>query len=203
MDIESLDAALASDPAAIGARYLKLARATVGGNGRFVDKHPLNFFFVGFIRRALPNAKIICMHRNPLDTCLANFRQLFALNAAYRYTLSLEDTAEYFSMFERLLAHWDQLFPGAVYHLHYEALVSHSEAEIKRLLAFLELHFEPEVLGFHRNAAPVATSSLVQVRRPMHQDSVNSWRRYARELEPLRQRLEELEIPVALTEFGN
>ena len=140
------------------------------------------------------------LRRGALDTCLANFRQLFALAFPYyRYSLSLTDTAEYFAMFEKLMAHWDQRFPGAVYHLAYENLVSDPEHEIRRLLAHLDLEFEPEVLSFHDNASPVATASAVQVRRPIHQRSVGAWRRYAGELEPLRRRLLELGVDTGET----
>jgi tetratricopeptide (TPR) repeat protein len=195
IDVDALGPALAGDPAAIGTRYLERVRATIGDSEYFVDKQPLNFFFVGFICRSLPNAKIVCLRRNPLDTCLSNFRHLFALGSRYyRYTLSLADMAEYVALFEKLMAHWDRLFPGAVYHLQYEALVADPDAEIRRLLAFIELRFEPRILSFHRNEAPVSTASLVQVRRPIYQDSVGAWRRYARELEPLRRRLEELGV---------
>ena len=195
IDIEGLPAALAADPARIGSAYLERARTVVGDAGRFTDKLPINFFYVGFLRRALPNARIVCLRRGALDTCLANFRQLFALGFPYyRYSLSLTDTAEYFALFEKLMAHWDQRFPGAVYHLRYEQLVADPEAEVRRLLSHLGLDFEPGVMSFHSNDAPVATASAVQVRRPIHQRSVGAWRRYADEIAPLRRRLLELGV---------
>jgi tetratricopeptide (TPR) repeat protein len=195
IEIDGLATALASDPAGIGRAYLDRARTVVGDAARFIDKLPLNFHYVGFLRRALPNARIVCLRRGALDTCLANFRQLFALNFPYyRYSLSLTDTAEYFALFEKLMAHWDRRFPGAIYHLRYEQLVADPESEVRRLLAHLDLDFEPGVLSFHSNEAPVATASTVQVRRPIHQRSVGAWRRYAEELEPLRRRLLELGV---------
>ena len=176
-------------------RSLERARTVVGAAARFIDKLPLNFFYVGFLRRALPNARIVCLRRGALDTCLANFRQLFALGFPYyRYSLSLTDTAEYFALFEKFMAHWDRRFPGAVYHLRYEQLVADPETEVRRLLAHLGLDFEPAVLSFHSGEAAVATASTVQVRRPIHQRSVGAWRRYADEIEPLRRRLRELGI---------
>jgi tetratricopeptide (TPR) repeat protein len=197
IDIDGLPAALAADPAGMGAAYLDRARTVVGDAGRFIDKLPFNYFYVGFIRRALPNARIVCLRRGALDSCLANFRQLFALGFPYyRYSLSLTDTAEYFALFEKLMAHWDRRFPGAVYHLRYEDLVADPETEVRRLLAHLDLDFEPGVLSFHSNEAPVATASSVQVRRPIHQRSVGAWRRYAGEIEPLRRRLVELGVDV-------
>lgn len=197
IDIDCLPRALAADPAAIGARYLEHAAVAVGSAGRFVDKLPLNFFFVGFIRRALPAAKIVCLRRDPMDLCLASFRQLFALNFPYyRYALSLTDTAEYYALFRRLMARWHALAPGAVLDVRYERLVDAPEAEIRRVLEYLGLDFEPGMLDFQDNAAPVATASAVQVRRPIHRTSVGAWRRYAAELKPLQQRLEALGIDV-------
>lgn len=199
IDPEALPQALRQDPAAIGRRYLELARTVVGDAGRFIDKLPLNFFFIGFIRQALPNAKIVCLRRGALDTCFASFRQLFALNFAhYRYALSLADTAEYFARFETLMAHWDELFPNAICHVRYERLVSEPESECRRLLDYLGLEFEPAVLDFANNTTPVATASAVQVRRPLHRGSVGAWRRYARQLEPLRQCLEALGVEVGV-----
>jgi Flp pilus assembly protein TadD len=197
IDVDSLGRALAADPAAIGSRYLERARTVVGSAEHFIDKLPLNFFFVGFIRRSLPGARIVCLRRDAMDVCLANFRQLFAVNFPYyRYALSLTDTAEYFVLFEKLMQHWHELMPGAIYDLCYERLVFDTETEVRRLLDYLELDFEPDMLSFHRNAAPVATASAVQVRRPINRSSVGAWRRYADELKPLRRRLEDLGIEV-------
>ncbi len=195
IDISILDQALAADPAAIGNRYLELTRTTVGEARHFIDKLPLNYFFVGFIRRALPDARIICLRRGALDSCLANFRQLFAVGFPhYRYALSLMDTAEYVAGFERLMAHWDQCFPGAICYVRYEDLVADPEAESRRLLDYLGLEFEAGVLDFDRNAIPVATASAVQVRRPIYKGSVGAWQRYARELDPVISRLRELGV---------
>lgn len=197
IDPSVLPRVLDHDPAAIGQHYLELARSVVGDARHFIDKLPLNFFFIGFIRRALPNAKIIALRRGALDSCLASFRQLFALNFPhYRYALSLADTAEYFARFEALMAHWDRLYPDAICHVRYEDLVAQPEAECRRLLDHIGLEFEPAVLDFEHNAAPVATASAVQVRRPLHRGSVGAWRRYATELEPVRRRLEALGVEV-------
>jgi tetratricopeptide (TPR) repeat protein len=195
IDPGSLETALACDPGRIGARYLELSQVTVGNASRFVDKMPLNFFLAGFIRRSLPRAKIVCLRRGALDTCLANFRQLFAVDFPnYRYALSLMDTAEYYALFEGLLAHWDAVMPHAIYPLRYENLVAAPEQEIRRLLDFLDIEFEPGMLEFQRNATPVATASATQVRRPIYSGSVGAWRRYESQLEPLRRRLEELGV---------
>jgi len=186
----ALRAAAAQDLAAIGQRYLARIRTSVGDAVHFTEKFPLNFLYIGFIRRIFPNARIICLRRGALDTCLASFRQLFALNFPYfRYALSLEDTAEYIGLFEDLMAHWDSIAPGAICQVRYEDLVRAPEPELRRVVAALELEFEPDMLNFADNREPVATASAVQVRRPVHQRSVGAWRRYADALEPARRKL--------------
>jgi tetratricopeptide (TPR) repeat protein len=192
---ESWPRALTLDPCDMGERYLAHAATQVGSADRFVDKWSLNYYFVGFIRRALPNARIVCLRRGALDTCIANFRHLFSIHhAGYRYALSLEDTAEYFALFERLMGHWDVLFPGAIYHLRYEDLVTDFDEAVPRLLDYLDLPYEDAVKHFQDNAAAVATASSVQVRKPLYQSSVGAWRRYEAELGPLTQRLTDLGV---------
>ena len=186
IDIDSLGAALDADPADIGSSYLEKARAVIGDPERFVDKLSLNFFLIGFIRQALPKARIVCLHRNPLDTCVANFRQLFALGFPYyRHALSLTDTAEYYAMFSRLISHWDKQQPGQMHHVQYEKLVTDPESEIRPLFEHIELEIVPEVLDFDGS---------------IDQSSVHSWRRYEKEVEPLKRRLAELGIDAGLTE---
>lgn len=195
IDLAAAEAAHEADPAAIGRRYLELSRIAVGEAERFTDKLPLNFLFVGFIRRALPRARIVCLRRGALDTCLASFRQLFAVNFPwYRYALSPLDTAEYVALYERLMALWVKRFPEHIHTVQYESLVSDIEGETRRLLDFAGLPFEAAVLDFDRNAEPVGTASAAQVRRPVHARSVGAWRRYEKELEPVRRRLEALGI---------
>jgi tetratricopeptide (TPR) repeat protein len=195
VDPVSFRKALAQDATAIAERYLELAYTLTGATGRFVDKLPLNFFYVGFIRRVLPNARIVCLHRNALDTCVASFRQLFAHDFRYYYyALSLEDTLEYYALFTQLMRHWDELFPAAVYHLHYEKLVTNFDTEVRRLFDYLELDFEESVADFSRNSAPTATASALQVRKPLSTKSVGAWKRYASALKPLRSRLTALGI---------
>ena len=102
-------------------------------------------------------------------------------------------------MFDRLMAHWDSLYPGRVYRMQYERLVADTEAEARQLFEYLDLPFEASVLDFDTNPAAVATASAAQVRRPVYRDSVGAWRRYQSELEPVRRQLESLGIdPVGI-----
>ncbi|MEE4185546.1 MAG: sulfotransferase [Gammaproteobacteria bacterium] len=170
----------------LGRDYVAATRPATGHTPRFIDKMPLNFLYAGFIAQALPNARIICVRRNPMDTCLSNFRQLFSLRSAYyAYSYDLLDCGRYYLMFDQLMRHWDQLFPGRILTLHYEALVADQEGESRKLLDFCGLDWEAQCLDFHTNRAPVATASSAQVREPIYRSAVARWKRYEAELQPL------------------
>jgi tetratricopeptide (TPR) repeat protein len=192
LDVETLRAARGLDLAAAGETYLEAAAPLRGGAPRFVDKMPLNVVYAGLIHRALPNARIICLRRHPMDACLANFRQLFATGFAYYdYAYDLEDVGRYYLGFDRLVAHWRDVLPSDRFtEVAYEAIVADQEAETRRLLAFCGLDWDPACLDFHENRAPVATASAVQVRQPLYATSIGRWRRYGSGLEPLRRVLE-------------
>lgn len=188
IDADTIQRAARSDMASLGGRYLQATRAAgTGAAPRFIDKLPHNFLYAGFIARALPNAKMICLRRDPLDTCLSNFRQLFALKSPYYdYSFDLADTGRYYVLYERLMAHWRSLFPGRILEIGYESMVDDAEGNIRKLLDFCELPWEPACLAFEKNTAPVATASAVQVREPINRKSIGRWRRYENELGELR-----------------
>ena len=190
LDPETLRAASSIDLARLGSSYIESTRPRTGHTPRFVDKMPLNFLYAGLIRRALPRAKIVCLRRNPLDTCLSNYRQLFATNFSYyNYAYDLLDTGRYYLMFDALVDHWRKHMPCNYYEVRYESLVADTEAEARKLVAFCELSWDPACLRFHENAAPVATASSVQVRQPIYRTSVDRWRKYEEQLAPLRELL--------------
>ncbi|MDP3856851.1 MAG: sulfotransferase [Stagnimonas sp.] len=190
LDAETLDGLRGASAAAIGDAYLASTRPGTGHTPRFVDKMPLNFLYAGFIAQALPQAKIICLRRHPLDSCLSNFRQLFALQFSYyNYSYDLLDTGRYYLLFDQLMRFWQEQFPGRILELGYEALVADPEAETRRLLDWCELPWEDACLHFERNAAPVSTASAVQVRQPIYHSSVNRWKQLEAELQPLRELL--------------
>ncbi|MBN1238721.1 MAG: sulfotransferase [Gammaproteobacteria bacterium] len=197
LDPETVQAAAGIDLAAVGQAYLLRARTVVGGAPVFVDKMPLNFFYAAFIRAALPQAKIVCLRRHPLDTCLSNFRQLFALGFSYYdYAFDLADIARYYVLFDRLMTHWERVLPGAVLSVSYEALVMAQERETRRLLEFCGLPWQDACLDFQANQAPVATASAVQVREPLHARAIGRWHRYEACLGPVRAELEAAGIRV-------
>jgi len=176
----------------LGAGYLASTRPATSSKRHFIDKLPHNFLYAGYIAKALPNAKIICLRRDPVDTCLSNFRQLFGQSAPlYGYSFDLLDTGRYFVKFDRLIAHWQAVFPGRILEVSYEALVQSQEEQSRRLLAFCGLSWDERCLQYERNEAPVNTASAVQVRAPIYLSAVRRWKRYEAQLQPLLQLLTE------------
>lgn len=200
LDAETVEAAAANaDLGAIGRDYLLRARSHAGAReaGRFTDKFPGNFQYAAFIARALPQAKIVCLRRHPLDTVLANFRNLFAISSRYYdYSYDLMDIARYYVRFDRLMALWREALPGRILELQYEELVADQEGQTRALLAHCGLAWDAACLDFHRNAAPVSTPSAAQVRQPMYKTSVARWERHRDALAPVMAYLDAAGIPI-------
>ena len=186
LDIAGLERALQLDMSQLGAAYIDSTRPRTGHTPRFIDKLPLNFLYLGLIRLALPGATLICLRRDPMDTCLSNYRQLFATNfKPYHYNLDLLDCGRYYIEFDRLMQHWHQVMPGAIFELQYEVLVERPEQVSRELLAHCKLPWEEQCLAFHQRKTSVATASAVQVRSSIYRSSVNRWQRYGEALQPL------------------
>jgi tetratricopeptide (TPR) repeat protein len=176
--------------AELGASYIEDTRPLTGGRPRFVDKLPHNFLFAGFIARALPDARIICLRRDPMDTCLSNFRQLFAPESPWHgYSFDLLDTGRYYLRFDRLMKHWHGLFPGRILDVRYEDLVDAQEATTRTMLDFCGLDWNEACLRFERSRGAVPTASAVQVRSSLNRDSIDRCKRYGPRLEELRRLL--------------
>lgn len=188
IDPQTIAASAACDPRAIGEAYLaRAAHHRSHGKPRFTDKLPANFLYVGHIVHALPEARIVCLRRNPMDTVWSNFRNLFATQSAYyAYSYDLLDTARYYARFDRLMALWERLFPGRVLQFGYEALVHDQEAQTRRLLAHCGLDWDPACLSFHENRAAVATPSAAQVRRTLNADGIGRWKTHEQGMAPVR-----------------
>ena len=188
IDAETVAASGAVDAAAIGKAYLAQAEhQRPQGSPRFIDKLPANFLYAGHIARALPEARIVCLRRQPMDTLWSNYKNLFASHSAYyAYSYDLLDTARYYARFDRLMRLWEELMPGRVLQLGYEELVADQEGQTRRLLAHCGLTWDPACLAFHENRAAVATPSAAQVRRPLNADAIGKWRTHAEALEPAR-----------------
>jgi tetratricopeptide (TPR) repeat protein len=186
LDAETIARAGKLAPRDIAMAYLAQTQAQAGAQTdaasgvRLLDKFPLNFLYAGFIARAFPQARIVCLRRHPLDSVWSNYKHLFALNSPYYgYSYDLLDTAHYYALFAELMAFWRTAFPDHILELEYEALIDDQEGQTRRLLAHCGLPWDRACLDFHNRSGAVATPSAQQVRRPLNRDSIERWKDYA------------------------
>jgi hypothetical protein len=169
----------------LGEEYLERTRIQRReGRPFFIDKMPNNWVHVGLIHLILPNARIVDARRHPLDCCFSNFKQHYARGQGFSY--SLTDMGLYYADYVRLMAHVDRVLPGRVHRVIHERLLDDAEGEVRSLLAYLGLEFDPACLAFHENRRAVRTASSEQVRRPLNREGQDQWRRYERWLAPLK-----------------
>ena len=168
----------------IGEGYRQMIDYRLGDEPVFVDKLPFNIFYLGFIAKAFPNAGIVVVNRDPMDACFAMYKQVFTW--AYKFSYTLDGLAKFYPVYRRLLAHWREQLGTRLIEVDYEDLVADHDGETRRLLAALDLPFEDACLRFNENRTASTTASAVQVREKVHSRSVGRWRRYERQLEPLR-----------------
>ncbi len=177
--------------AALGQRYIDRTRIYRHSDKQFfIDKMPANWAHAGLIAMILPNAKIIDARRHPMGTCFSAFKQLFGHGVHYSYDLT--DLGRYYAAYAGRMAHYDGAMPGRIHRVEYENMVADPETEIRRLLAYCGLAFEPACLRFWESERAVATPSAEQVRQPIYREGLHQWRHYAPWLGPLRAALGEL-----------
>lgn len=184
-------------PATVGETYLRLAAGHVSARARWIDKLPMNFLYVGHILHALPDARIVCLRRDPMDVVWSNYKHLFAAQVpAFAYSLDPVDTARYVARFEQLTRYWQERFPGRFHIVAYERLVDDLESETRAMLDHIGLPYHADCLRFFENASPVATPSASQVRQPLYRSSIGAWRRVETQLHAARAELERHGITV-------
>ncbi len=182
-----IEASLMIDFAALGRDYMASARRAASGSRMFIDKMPINYIYCGLIRKALPNARILHLVRDPMDSCYAVYKTLF--NQAYYFSYDLDELAAYYTSYHQLMRHWHAAMPGAILDVHYEELVADTEGQARRMLAWCGLDWQATVLTPSENENPSTTASAAQVREPVYTSSVQKWRRYEAGLAPLKARL--------------
>lgn len=171
--------AAAANPAVVGAHYAKLA----GDSDHVIEKMPLNYLYLGAIRRALPDARLLLLRRSPLDSCFAMYRTLFG--EAYPFSYDFEDLARYYAAYQRLMEHWRSVLGGDLQQVVYEDLVR-TPAEVGARIALAAgLKWQDQAVAIENNAAVSLTASASQVRRPIYGSSSGRWRHYHRHLRPL------------------
>jgi tetratricopeptide (TPR) repeat protein len=175
---EAVNARIADD-------YLRILDKVSESALRIVDKAPLNSEYLGSIHSVFPNARIIYLRRDPVDTCLSCYFQNFSL--AQGFTLDLSDLAHYYQEHHRLMSHWRAVLPkGVMLEVRYEQLVADQEGWTRKILEFLELEWSDVCLNFHATARPIVTASFWQARQKIFKTSVQRWRNYEKFVGPLR-----------------
>ncbi len=172
----------------LGEMYIETTRKLRGDAPYFVDKLPSNFLYLPIVLKALPNAKIIHLRRNPMDACFSSFKQLFA--DAYPHSYDQREMARHHARYCRLMETWRERFGERFFEVAYEDVASDLESNARVLIEFLDLPWQDACLDFHEQDTAVTTASAVQVREPAHTKSIGRWKRYEQQLEPMRKELE-------------
>lgn len=183
-----VEAAADIDGEKLGSAYLQTTKKVRGDLPRFVDKLPSNFLYVPLILKALPNARIVHVTRDPMDAAFASYKQLFA--DAYPHSYDQEEMARHHARYRRLMALWRARFPGRFFEMAYEDVARDLEPHARELIAYLGLPWDDACLEFHAQKGAVTTASTVQVREPAHTRSIGRWTRYTTRLEPMRRAFE-------------
>ena len=164
------------------ARYLQELALYSPQASRITDKLPGNFLRIGLIKLLFPDARIIHCQRNPLDNCISLFFHYFQ---NYKHSFELTELGQYYLDYQRIMSHWQELFPGEIFTVQYEELVMDQERVSKQLIDTLDLEWDAKCLEFYNNERVVMTPSNIQVRQPMFKKSINRWKPYEKHLQPL------------------
>jgi tetratricopeptide (TPR) repeat protein len=173
---------------AIGSYFVAALRKLAPRARQVVDKMPSNFIFAGLIHLALPNARIIHVVRDPIDTCVSCYFRLFTGNLDHTYDLA--ELGRFYRRYQKLMDHWRDVLPeGRMLEVRYEDVVGDLETASRRILAHCGLDWDPHCLRFHQTGRRVRTASAIQVRQEIYRSSIGRWRDYQPYLGPLLQEL--------------
>lgn len=173
-----------------GAEYVHRLSAHAPGARRITDKMPANYYALGLIPLMLPNAKIVHVRRNPVDTCVSCFTRLFQRHQDATYDLA--ELGRHYANYARLMEHWRKVLPeGSFLEVQYEDIVADMETQARRLIDWCGLEWDDACLEFHKNERSIRTASVTQVRQPIYNSSVERWRHYEKFLGPLLEALGE------------
>ena len=167
----------------IGEQYTQRLQNYTDDSQHITDKFLQNFMLLGIIRLALPNARIIHCVRDPVDTCLSCYKQMFRKFHLYSYDLA--ELGTYYRHYENLMQHWRAVLPGSFLDFHYEDLIDDQRGQTEKLLDYCGLDWNDACLNYHRNRRAVMTASDSQVRQSIYKSSVRRWKRYEKHLQPL------------------
>ena len=164
------------------ARYLQDLALHCPTAKRITEHLAGHFFKIGLIKTLFPDARIIHCQRNPLDTCISLFFHYFM---GLKCSFDLTELGQYYMQYQRLMSHWQNLFPGEILNVQYEELVLDQEKVSKQLIDYIGLEWDEKCIDFHNNERAVMTPSNIQVRQPIYENSMNRWKHYEKHLQPL------------------
>lgn len=183
LDAELIRRAPSVDFDEVARTYAPSAAWLSKGKPFFTEKLPMNFWNVGFIAKALPQAKVLNLVRDPMDTCFSNLRTLFAGVAMYSYRQ--DELAEFYGLYRRMMEHWHDVLPGCVLDVHYDELVENPEAVLEKITEFCGVGYQPSLVDVSRSSGRVATASAALARQGIRKDRGELWRHYERHVGPL------------------
>ena len=176
------------DVAGFARKYLSEARAMTGTTGAFTDKMPHNFMNVGLIFLLFPKARVINCLRHPLDNCVSIYTN--AMTPVHNYYKSdLSTLGRYYTLYEDIMAHWREVFPGRILDVYYEDMIANTELNARSIIEYLGLSWQDDVINRQQSQKAVRTLSGWQVRQPIYQTSHGRWRTYEKHLGPLIEQL--------------
>jgi len=185
---DKLASALKLDFRKLGQGYLESVKDRIGQLENFTDKLPLNFQYCGLIKRALPKARIIHVHRDPMDSCYSIYKALF--RTPYPHSYNLKELAEYYVAYYQLMQHWRAAMPGQILDVKYEDVVADHEYQSRRMIDWCGLDWDPACLDYRTTKKAITTLSSSQVRSKIYTSSIGKWRHFEKQMEPVRQYLE-------------
>lgn len=168
---------------ALASDYLTLIDSVGPADKYVVNKLPHNFMHIGLISLMFPNASIIHLKRNPMATCFSCYKKRFT--KGHDYSFNLEDLGHYYLAYLDLMRHWNELLPGRIYNVEYEALTSNFEEEARKLIDYCGIEWDDACLAFHKNKRAVRTASQTQIRKPIYTNAVAFWKNFETQLKPL------------------
>ena len=164
--------------------YIKILKSQRLDENFVTDKLPVNFKWIGLIKLLFPNARIVHLIRNPIDTCLSNYRNYF-IASGNSYAYNLNELANFFIDYRNIMEFWHKIFPGQIYACDYDLLTFNQEKETRSLVEYCGLKWQDDLLSFEKNKRSVKTASVGQIREGLYQTSVGGWEKYKDELKPL------------------
>lgn len=186
---QGLSSLTEQDISLLRADYLKKIPSRHSSFRILIDKTPMNYQHLGFLAEAFPSAKFIHCRRNPMDNCFSIFKLSFSDDQEYAHALTA--LGHHYRLYEGMMDQWKEMYSDRILDVQYEDTVADIEAQCVRLVEFLSLDFEPKMLEFYSSERLVRTPSASQVRQPIYESSLQAWKKYEKQLQPLEEILGE------------